>query len=239
MSKKKETGFKVEITDELYYEALIWMSYRYCIGRKTIASHSHAGDIAQNISCLSPNRQKFMAHDIRREINSHLSCTRTMNICDYRNHIPQDGLSTIFYRILEKYGPTPPDWVWTDLKFDIDGDDIKIDKYEGERTTLWDTSVRGMYDDLLVWVKLANYLDPDCHRTVVAEHDGKTEEFVCFPYPYMTRIYDPEEEAKLKEEGVEYYPKTVIDKRWCVVEDYPQKSYIDSYINPECIKEIR
>lgn len=28
----------------------IWMSYRYCIPRHTIASHCHAGDIANNLN---------------------------------------------------------------------------------------------------------------------------------------------------------------------------------------------
>ena len=57
-----------------YLEDLIWMSYRYCIGRHTLAATMHAGHIAQNsYHAIPDDRKEFMAHDIRREINEALS----------------------------------------------------------------------------------------------------------------------------------------------------------------------
>ena len=55
----------------MYEETLIWMSYRYAIGRHTIASNSHCHDIAENAYerlKLTPHRMEFMAKDICNEI---------------------------------------------------------------------------------------------------------------------------------------------------------------------------
>ena len=57
-----------------YEEDSIWMSYRYCIGRHTIASHMRAEDIWRNSKGrLSDERQLFMAFDINREIEQKLT----------------------------------------------------------------------------------------------------------------------------------------------------------------------
>ena len=52
-----------------YEEDSMWMSYRYCIGRHTIASHMHATGIFKNCyGRMSKERQLFTAYDINREI---------------------------------------------------------------------------------------------------------------------------------------------------------------------------
>ena len=57
-----------------YEEDCMWMSYRYCIGRHTIASSMHAGHIWENCkNRMSKERQLFTAYDINREIENHLS----------------------------------------------------------------------------------------------------------------------------------------------------------------------
>ena len=72
MAKKKVKEEQKEMS--MYEEDLIWMSYRYCIGRHTIAASMHAGEIAKHeYFRLSPERRQFMAFDIRREIASTLS----------------------------------------------------------------------------------------------------------------------------------------------------------------------
>ena len=56
-----------------YEEDCMWMSYRYCIGRHTIASHMHANDIWQNCKGrMSKERQLFTAFDINRSIEDSL-----------------------------------------------------------------------------------------------------------------------------------------------------------------------
>lgn len=52
-----------------YEEDSVWMSYRYCIGRHTIASHMRAGEIWTNCKGrMRKDRQLFNAFDINREI---------------------------------------------------------------------------------------------------------------------------------------------------------------------------
>lgn len=57
----------------VYEEDCLWMSYRYCIGRHTIASHMHAYDIWKNCKGrMSKERELFTAFDINREIEDKL-----------------------------------------------------------------------------------------------------------------------------------------------------------------------
>jgi hypothetical protein len=52
----------------------MWMSYRYCIGRHTIASHMRANDIWNNCrNRMSKDRQLFNAYDMNREIEQKMA----------------------------------------------------------------------------------------------------------------------------------------------------------------------
>lgn len=52
-----------------YETDCMWMSYRYCVGRHTIASHGMAGDIAKNCyKRMTDERSIFTAYDINRSI---------------------------------------------------------------------------------------------------------------------------------------------------------------------------
>jgi len=60
-----------------YEEDCMWMSYRYCIGRKSIASQMHAGDIWLNCrDRMSHERQLFAAYDINSMIENQLTFTK-------------------------------------------------------------------------------------------------------------------------------------------------------------------
>ena len=66
MPRKKQ--YRAIIKDESYMEDLIWMSYRYCIGRHTIAANSHAGDIAKySFDHISENRKSFIVNSPERK----------------------------------------------------------------------------------------------------------------------------------------------------------------------------
>jgi hypothetical protein len=66
MAKKKTKNKKML---SKYEEDCVWMSYRYCIGRHTIAAHMHAGDIANNAyGRMKRERMMFMSEDINKEI---------------------------------------------------------------------------------------------------------------------------------------------------------------------------
>ena len=56
-----------------FEETCMWMSYRYAIGRHTIAASMHANDIATHFFYrLSNDRKEFTAFDIAREIDNDL-----------------------------------------------------------------------------------------------------------------------------------------------------------------------
>ena len=56
-----------------YEEDSMWMSYRYCIGRHTIAAHMRAGDIGTHCyGRMTRERSIFTAYDINREIEQRL-----------------------------------------------------------------------------------------------------------------------------------------------------------------------
>jgi hypothetical protein len=73
MAKKKNT---INISNSSL-EDMIWMSYRYCIGRHTIAAAHHAETIhsviKSNPDLMSNEKKAFNAKDIRREITSQIA----------------------------------------------------------------------------------------------------------------------------------------------------------------------
>lgn len=75
-----------------YEEDSMWMSYRYCIGRHTIASHMRAGDIAKECyGRLSEERSIFTAYDINREIEQQM-----MYGCGPNWYFPITSLNKIY-----------------------------------------------------------------------------------------------------------------------------------------------
>ena len=78
-----------KLTD--YEEDCMWMSYRYCIGRHTIASSMHAGDIWTNCKGrMTDERQLFTAFDINREIE------RCLTFHKPNFHFPLTSLNKIY-----------------------------------------------------------------------------------------------------------------------------------------------
>lgn len=213
----RQKKFKAVIENKDYYEDLIWMSYRYCIGRSTITAASHAGDIARySFDHLSDDRREFNAMDIRREINDSLRFIDNIHM-DYYGDPEHDALSLIIYSLIDMFG----EYIEC---IDIDKFNYKVksDKVEiTEDSVKNKTNLSNKYFDLIPWIKLANSFDKKCHRIVVTEYEGRVEEHICFPYPQL------------------YYNGKELHKRWVDIEKYRNNPSIDSYISPEYIKEIR
>lgn len=213
MAKKKTT----ELSG--YMEDLIWMSYRYCIGRHTIAAAHHAGNIAVNsYHLISRERKEFMAHDIRREINNVLSFSQHISIHDYRDHLTKDALSSIFDHLHVTYGKDikNSNFDWETTKFNVNM--CHVEEVKIEKTDTYNRALYHEYSDLIPWIKLANALDVSQHKTIVVDYMGKTEEVVCFSYPYMGWNGD------------------LIETKWVDLEHYLTNPWIDSFLNEEYIK---
>ena len=173
MAKKKN-----DITiDKSSIEDFIWMSYRYCIGRKTIASAMHSNTIKtlinNNPNVLSEERIKFMVDDIRKEINHVLHAYSDNVVIEGFNS--SDVFSLLFYSLNDNY----------DLltKFTVDTYQNKVFTEKLKKEIDYYKSFRTLYDDLLPWVRLANSLDKECYKKITVEYNNQIEEHTVYSYP--------------------------------------------------------
>lgn len=201
-------------------EDFIWMSYRYCIGRKTIAAHMHSDSIANlinmNPNMLSDERRKFMAHDIRREVSDRVHWCNNVSVKGEPNHA--DALT----KLVEKLATIPdevtaPHFFHTH-KFVIDfyENEVYIDptplQNPGAQFTLNDIS------DLMNWVRLAEWLDPHYKLKLT---DGS--EKICIRYP-----------STYRDEG--NFERPVL--RYVDLDTYIKNTVVETYYNPSNIVKI-
>lgn len=66
-----------------FKETCIWMSCRYAIGRKAIASVMHAEDIARHMEWVPMDRWAFTGMDILREVNDRIRWYKNIHIESY------------------------------------------------------------------------------------------------------------------------------------------------------------
>lgn len=169
-------------------EDFIWMSYRYCIGRHTIAACTHADTIAQlyfdNPSVLSEERLKFMALDIREEVTNQLSWKKGLHI--EGNSFRKDIFSPLMLA-LNDY----PEHSKKVFYFDADTDKI-VEVKEDNSLYAFET-LDTDYMDLIPWVRLSNLFDSDTHVHVTVEFNGETKVYHCYPWPLQ---YKQERETK-------------------------------------------
>lgn len=182
---KKETENVKMLTQ--YEEDCVWMSYRYCIGRHTIASHCHAEDIARKVyGRMTPERTQFMSDDINNEIHSQLHYGNFVDMGWYGNipktHFkPLDVLYSILNKesinSLEKFRQIKSIAIdWNREKNDFDYSIYYFqdnDKNKDLGRSLWDIT------DLEVWQQLANLFDLNSHKLAKVKVDGK-EKIVCY-----------------------------------------------------------
>ena len=184
MAKKKTKNVKM-LTQ--YEEDCVFMSYRYCIGRHTIASHCHAEDIARNAyGRMTPERTQFISDDINNEIHSQLHYGNFVDMGWYGNipktHFkPLDVLYSILNKesinSLEKFRQIKSIAIdWNREKQDNDYSIYYFqdnDKNKDLSRSLWDIQ------DLEVWQQLANLFDLNGHKLARVKVDGE-EKIVCY-----------------------------------------------------------
>ena len=166
-----------------YEEDCIWMSYRYCIGRHTIAAHMHAGEIAAHAyGRMSDERTQFMSHDINREIG------RILNIHNWFEFDNEWSIPQNEYR--------PLDLLYRCLAENNINTDEQLRKiknitaiYEGSGKWVFDIcyykhgcNVRSLSDirDLEVWQQLANFFDLEGYKLCRLKDDTFCEYYECW-----------------------------------------------------------
>lgn len=176
-------------------EDYIWMSYRYCIGRSTIASHCHAGTIANDVyGKLSEARMQFMSEDICSEIHDRLHYHNFIDF-DWYGNIPKEHFKPldVVISILVKEGISSKEEIRKIKTIAIDWNREKTDYdysiyYFNDDDKNKDNG-RSMSDieDLMVWQRLANLLDSRCHKWCRLTDDSLVEY-----YEYWRKTYNPD-----------------------------------------------
>lgn len=198
-------------------EDLIWMSYRYCIGRHTIAAAMHADTImsiiVSNPGVISQERIQFNARDIRNEINRCISFRDNFHIDGSTDGI--DVYSAVLYGLNEFDSPKETNFIFDTYTMTLKGEP------SNKCVENW-RLVDHDYSDLIPWVKLANWMDPSCHKTITTEYEGEVTETRCYPFPYQVRLADG---------------RVIYEERWARVEK-PSAPSTCTYLAPEFIKKI-
>ena len=160
------------VVDKDFFEDSIWMSYRYCIGRKTIAAVSRAADIARYAKYLSENRRKFNAKDIRQEISDCLRFCSNVSIEGYE--YKYDAYSIIFSYIANN----EVDFTKQKLYINVNDGSVEVVNIENPELTSRSYDPKSDAHDIIPWIELANYMADDVYL-VTLEYDGKIEEKEC------------------------------------------------------------
>ena len=214
---------KIIFKDASFFKDLLFCSCRYCIGRHTATAICMPNDIVKNaIEYLDLLDKKFLAHDIRKQINDTLQYYKhNMNICDYRSHITMDALTRIVECIensrLDNHEEV---FLIDDYFFNVNQTDVVIEPYDNSNSNSYDDSFFTCYTILIPWIKLANALDDDSYYIVEYKFNEEVKSEICFPIPIVS--------SDLKNISIKYMP----------VNTYLENPYIDSWIQPELITNI-
>lgn len=169
-----------------YEEDCIWMSYRYCIGRHTIAAHCHANEIAMNTyDRLTDNLMQFMSEDINKEIYDKLNWSGILHIENVYN-VPKHKLCplNILYNIYEKENIDSLDKMKTiktiEVIYDKLSDSFNHTIYyypNNESNKLF--SFMDIYD-LEIWQQLADLFNKQNYKKCKILNDKNIEEIITY-----------------------------------------------------------
>ena len=162
-----------------YETDCMWMSYRYCIGRHTIASHGMAGDIAKNCyKRMTDEHSTFTAYDINRSIED---CMRFGKGPDWR--FPITSLNKIYTSAIDAFCEFLED-------YDIKSKEDYL-KYRSINVILTDNE-RGYKFETETWEE---WLRPQVHDVLVKifENPEMTEDYA---WEYFNKWMNKEIESK-------------------------------------------
>lgn len=200
------------------------MSYRYAIGRKSIAAVSHAAEIAKHLDWIPDDRWEFTAEDILREINQSIGWSENLTIMGLDGYRKTDVFSVLF-SFIEKN----PEYMSHDAfnnhhwVINLDTNFVGVTKKDEPSKNI--LSIFYDYDDYKDWIKLAKLLKNDTVK-VTYEYDGKTIVEECYEY-WDCSFYNGE---------------VSLNKRYSKVQDMDNRKGYEImngwYINPKYIKKV-
>lgn len=198
MKKKSMESVKKTLD---FSEDYVWMSYRYCIGRHTIAAHYHATTIAQDVyGRLTDGRMEFYSEDICSCIYDNLHFKDFIDFGWYGN-IPKMEFKPldVIYRIFDKEGIDCEEKMRSIKTITIDWNKEKEDfDYsiyyfnENDKNKDYGRSFSDFHD-LEIWQKLANLFDKRTHK-----YCRLTDDTICEYYECWCRGYTSDGKYKYK-----------------------------------------
>jgi hypothetical protein len=132
-----------------YEEDCMWMSYRYCIGRHTIAASMHAPAIWKHCKGrMSDERSLFTAFDINREIES------SMVFIKPYFHFPLTSLNRIYTSAIDIFCQFLEDYKIEDIADLIKYRDVYVKLSDNDRgytfeTVMWEEWLRPQVLDIV------------------------------------------------------------------------------------------
>lgn len=140
----------------------MWMSYRYCIGRHTIAAHYRAGEIAKYCyGHISDERSIFNAYDINREIEDKLRFC-----CGIEFNFPLTSLNKIYTSAIDIWYQFIEDYHITTKEEYLKYKSVDIILYDNERgykfeTTTWEEWIEATRNNIIQKYSLSHDITDD------------------------------------------------------------------------------
>lgn len=239
-----------------FEETCMWMSYRYAIGRHTIASSMHANDIACHFFYRLPNdRKEFTSFDIAREIDNQLRWQFNLFI-QYPNINENFYPYEILMKFIKKYNIKDLDEFnkFKRIDYNCSNEEFKV-RYVDDYIDAYHSSPDGseqkeIYDkkrnyntmdleDLLHWQMLSACFDIKKLKVVKTLYEGKEEEHICFK-SYFLQYGRTTKISQYNSEPYEINDLHNIwwDEHWVPIDKY-LSGQENSYIADEYIIEVR
>lgn len=225
MTRKKEPKIKIK---KDFIEDCLFSSWRYFIGRHTIAAASHPDGIAnfikENPDLFPKERLEFFGKDIRRCCNDVISWTDGIIMHaeqsasnDYNDALIQ--LVKAVQKFFEGREINLDELKHTRFKVWLDNDEVEYS--HSDNVMYW--SLFELIGDLTPWIKLAGYFCPNYLITYKDPGGGEIiEPGFAFPSIYKTQV----------DEGWHLD----IDYETC--SDYIVNPFLNRHINPDYIIKI-
>ena len=207
-----------------FKETCLWMSYRYAIGRKSIAAVSHASEIAKHLDWIPDDRWEFTAEDILREVNQSVGWTDNLSIMGLDGHRKTDVFSVLF-SFIEKNPTYMSHDMFNKHHWVINLDNGNVSVMEKEEPTNKLLTIFYDYNDYRDWIKLAKILKNETVN-VTLEYNGETVVEECYEF-WECSLNDGE---------------VSLNKRYSKVRGMDNRKghdfMIGWYISPEYIKNV-
>lgn len=166
------------ISMEEFKETCIWMSYRYAIGRKTIASVTHAEDISKHMDWIPEKNWKFTAEDIFNTVNDSISFSKNINI-SFEGRRDVDAYSVLFEYLVDHSEYLDIDefnkYEWT-----INLKTREVSQSVCNTPNKYGTFLQD-YSDYKDWIRLANLFLKNT-KMITFENHGNIVEEECYEW---------------------------------------------------------